>query len=177
MSLSITDFRSQLPGQGSRPALFYVQITNPIDSSADAKIQFLCKAAELPPTNVQTTLVGYKGRQIKIAGEKSYGSWTVTVINDEDFAIRNAMEAWMNSINGNISNVMSDYGYTSVALVTQQDKQGNDVRTYRMSAIWPSNISAMARSFDTTNIIDEFQVTFNLDFFTAEGITGSGGND
>ena len=83
MTLSINDFRAQLPGQGSRPSLFYVQITNPIDGSSDNKIQFLCKTADLPATRLNVINVGYKGRKVKIAGQKEFGPWQVTVINDE----------------------------------------------------------------------------------------------
>ena len=72
---------------------------------------------------------------------------------------------------------MSDYGYTSVGLVTQQDKQGNDIRTYRFANIWPSNVEAMRRNYDDTNRIDEFNCTFQLDYFTTEGSTGTGGTD
>lgn len=177
MSLSIADFRAQLPGQGSRPSLFYVRITNPIDPSADNLVEFRCKAAELPAERLNVTPVGYKGRKIKVAGESEYGDWQVTIINDEDFAIRDQLEAWKNAINGRVSNVMSDYGYASVGIVTQQDKQGNDIRSYRFHNIWPSMIESMRRDWDATNQIDQYGVTFTLDYFTVEGQTGSGGGE
>lgn len=175
MSLSIADFRAQLPGQGSRPSLFYVRITNPIDPSADNLVEFRCKASELPAEQLGVVQVGYKGRKIKVADPAQYGSWTVTILNDEDFLIRDQLETWKNAINGRVTNVMANYGYTSVGVVTQQDKQGNDIRSYRMHNIWPSNVSGMRRDWDNLNRIDEYQVTFELDYFTTEGVTGDGG--
>ena len=104
MAFAIRDIRSQLEFGGARPALFNINITNPINNSGDTKLGFMARAGQIPASTLGTVEVGYFGRKIKIAGDRTFAEWTVTVVNDEDFRIRNAMEQWMSAINLHESN-------------------------------------------------------------------------
>ena len=99
----ITDFKSKLVGGGARPNLFEVELAFPeeiaIDNDVKDKARFLVKAAALPASNITPIDVNFRGRILKIAGDRTFDTWTITVINDTDFSIRSAFEKWMNSIN------------------------------------------------------------------------------
>ena len=100
---TITDFKSKMAGGGARPNLFEVELVFPdpiaIENDVKEKSRFLVKAAQLPASNITPIEVNFRGRILKIAGDRTFDTWTVTVINDVDFAIRSAMEKWMDFIN------------------------------------------------------------------------------
>ena len=100
---NITEFRSRLTGGGARANLFEIEIAFPDDLGIDFnlvtdKVPFLVKAAEIPASNLGNIPVPYRGRVLPVAGDRTFDPWTVTVINDTDFQIRDAMEKWSNSI-------------------------------------------------------------------------------
>jgi len=105
MAFNINEIRSQLTLGGARPALFQVIMNNPVNAAGDAKLPFMAKAAQIPASTIGTIEVPYFGRKIKIAGDRTFAEWTVTIVNDEDFLIRNSMEEWMQSINSHLGNV------------------------------------------------------------------------
>ena len=124
MAFSINEIKSQLALGGARNTLFQVRIFNPANSIADIKTQFMVSAAQIPSEMIGTIEVGYFGRKIKLAGDRVYDTWTVNVINDEDFLIRNALETWSNAINGRETNLRGFGGpqaslYKSQAQVIQ----------------------------------------------------------
>lgn len=170
MSFSVNDFRSQLTFGGARNSKFEVQITNPWDSSADLKVPFLCKAASFPALNAGTVEVPYKGRKVKLAGDPTYEEWVVTIINDNDFAIRNAMINWFRAIHP-VSEVTGTFGstspalYKSQALVRQFDLNDNVVKTATFDGIFPSAVSSIELAWETVDQIEEFQVTFQYDWW------------
>lgn len=173
MSFNINEFKSQLVGGGARPTLFQVQILNPVDPTADFKIPFMVRAAGIPASTVGSYEVPYFGRQIKYAGDRTFEDWTVTVINDEDFAIRNALEAWSNAINthdGNIRALPQDY--KSNAIITQFSKDGSALRSYVFEGMFPISIEGIEMDWSSTDAIEEFTVTFQYDFWKVEGATG-----
>jgi hypothetical protein len=173
MSFNINEFKSQLVGGGARPTLFRVQITNPVLPVADIKIPFLVKTAGLPASNLGFYEVPYFGRFVKYAGDRTFEPWTVTVINDEDFAIRNAMEAWSNAINSHDSNTRAlPQNYKSNAIITQYSKNGSALRTYVFEGIYPETIDGITMSWEAVNQIEEFNVTFQYDLWRVEGETG-----
>lgn len=173
MAFNINQFKSQLVGGGARPSLFQVQITNPIDSAADAKIPFMVRAAGIPASNVGSYTLPYFGRQVKYAGDRTFEDWTVTVINDEDFAVRNAMEAWMNAINSHDGNTRAlPQDYKSNALVTQFSKDGTPLRTYIFEGIYPVTLDGITLDWSTQDTIEEFGITFQYDLWRVEGNTG-----
>lgn len=173
MAFNINEFKSQLVGGGARPTLFQVQITNPIDPFADFKIPFMVKAAALPESTLGSYVVPYFGRQVKYAGDRVFNDWPVTIINDEDFAIRNAMEAWSNAINTHDSNLRSlPQNYKSNAIVTQYSKDGRALRTYVFEGMYPVSIDPIPLSWEQSDVIEEFGVTFQYDLWRVEGSTG-----
>lgn len=180
MALNITQFRSALPGGGARNTLFQVQITNPVNSAGDLKTPFLVQATTLPPLSIGVIPVPFVGRQVKVAGNRVYPPWTVTVLNDEDFQIRNALEQWSNAINtfeGNLNVLPTDApaDYSSQALVYQLDKKDNVIRTYEFHNIWPAEISEVDLDWGATDRIQQFQVQFAYDYWTVDGPTGNAG--
>jgi len=173
MAFNINEFKSQLVGGGARPTLFQVQILNPVAPQADFKVPFMVKTAGLPASNLGSFIAPYFGRQVKYAGDRTFEDWTVTVINDEDFLIRNAMEAWSNAINshdGNLRSLPADY--KSNGLITQYSKDGDPIRTYVFEGLYPITIDQIAMDWSTTDAIEEFNVTFQYDFWRVEGTTG-----
>lgn len=178
MAFNINEMRSQLTYGGARQNLFQVQINNPANSSGDAKTRFMCQAAQLPGSDLGVIPVFYFGRQMKLAGDRTFAEWTVTIINDEDFLIRNAMEEWSNAINRLQRNVREINRYKSQAQVTQFSKDGSRIRTYEFNGIFPSNISPIEMDWSTTDQIELFQVTFQYDYWTVgDSTTGDAGGD
>ncbi len=175
MAFAINQFKSQLVGGGARPTLFQVQITNPILDIFDFKVPFMVKTAALPASTTGEYVVPYFGRQVKYAGDRRFDPWTVTVINDEDFAIRNAMEAWSNAINSHVSNTRAlPIEYKSDAVITQYGKNQTPIRIYNFEGLFPINISEIAMGWEASDSIEEFTVTFNYDVWTIGG--GNTGN-
>jgi len=173
MAFNINEFKSQLVGGGARSNLFQVQLLNPVDPSADFKIPFMVKASSLPASTITSIdTVNYFGRQVKYAGSRTFAEWGVTVINDEDFLVRNSMEAWMNSIATHDTNLRGlPQDYKSNALITQYSKNGEALRTYQFEGLFPTSIAAQTMDWDTDGI-QTFDVTFSYDLWMVEGKTG-----
>jgi len=127
--------------------------------------------------------VPYFGRNIKLAGTRTFAEWTPTIINDEDFAIRNAMEQWSNAINsfqGNINNAggTAPSLYKANAQVTQYGKTGDILRVYDFIGIFPTSVAAIDLGWENGDAIEEFQVTFAYDYWQVSGgITGNAGGN
>jgi len=179
MAFNIEEFRSKgLTGGGARPSLFEVQIVDfpiQVNTNVSEKFTFTCSASEIPASTIGTVDVSYFGRQIKLAGDRTFADWTVTIQNDEDFAIRAMFEAWSNQINQLVANkqlpfegsVPGNNGYKASALVRQYGRSGkeNILREYEFVGIFPTNIANMALDWDATNRIQTFDVTFSYDFW------------
>jgi hypothetical protein len=180
MAFNINDFSAALTGGGARNSLFQVQITNPINGVADAQVPFMCKAAAIPAATLGQIDVPYFGRQVKIAGNRTFAEWTPTIINDENFAIRNAMEQWSNAINsfqGNLNNAggTAPSLYKSNAQVTQYSKTGDILRVYNFVGIFPTEVSTIELGWEQ-DAIEEFSVTFAYDYWEVSGgATGNAG--
>jgi hypothetical protein len=192
---TIDRFKSRLSGGIARPNLFEVVLTFPegvVDPSVndlESKVRFLVKGAALPASTVTPINIPFRGRNLKIAGDRTFDVWTVTVINDTDFAIRGSFERWMNSIakvsdnSGNTNPV----DYQTDAIVHQLGRapvsggagaQESAVdqpilRSYQFHGIWPTNISAIALSYDSTDAIEEFDVELQVQWWEAVGNGGS----
>lgn len=181
MAFNVNEIRSQLTLGGARNSLFQVTIQNPANGVADIKVPFLVKAAQIPASTLGLIEVPYFGRKIRLAGDRTFGDWTVTVINDEDFLIRNAMEQWSNqiqSLQGNLRTfgAASPLLYKAQAQVTQFSKTGIPIRTYTFNGIYPSEISPIELNWESTDAIEEFSVTFQYDWWEVSGgITGNAG--
>ena len=185
-SRSITNFRDRLVGGGARPNFFEVNITIPESVSkfgdVDTDMRFMVKAAEIPAANIGNIPVPFRGRVLPVAGDRTFDPWTVTVINDNTFNIRDAMEQWSNSINdlqfdGGIT---SPAGYQTEAFVTQLGRNTGDnsgqlssgtdnmqqIRQYKFFGIYPNTVSSIPLDYGQTDQIEEFQVTFNYIYWT-----------
>ena len=178
MAFNVNDFAGALKGGGARSSLFQVQITNPINGVADSQVSFMVKAAQIPASTLGTVEVPYFGRQIKLAGNRTYAEWAPTIINDEDFAIRNAMEQWSHSINSAQGNLNTAGGtapslYKANAQVTQFGKDGSILRVYNFVGLYPSEVGAIDLAWDNEGI-QEYGVTFQYDYWEVSG--GSTGN-
>jgi hypothetical protein len=179
MAFNVSDFRGQLEFGGARPSLFEVQIFNPVNAAGDLKTPFMVRAAQMPGATVGTIPVSYFGRQVKIAGNRTFDAWTPTIINDEDFLIRNAIEEWNHEINtfeGNLrATGNTPASYKSTAIVKQFAKDGTVLRTYEFDGIWCSDIAPIDLSWDAEGI-QEYAVTFQYDYWrVVGGNTGTAG--
>ena len=184
---TISAFKSKLTGGGARPNLFEVQLTNlpsNVATNWDAEIfQFMCKAASLPAQNIANIDIPFRGRIFKVAGDRTIEPWSITVINDENFQIRNSMEAWiekMAKLSNNIGNVSPD-SYMVTAEVFQLARGGNlgnsdnkavdngsenkILKGYKFLDIFPTSVSAIDLSYDSSDAIEEFTVEFQVNSF------------
>lgn len=169
--LGVDDFKAKLKGGGARNNLFQATINFPGYANGDTEItSFMCKAAQLPASTMAEIVVPFRGRETKIAGDRTFETWTITVINDTDFAVRNAFERWMNGINGHTTNegLVDANDYQADLLVDQLDKNGGKLKTYNFRGAFPTEVSAIEVSYDTTNQIEEFTVTFQYQYWTSD---------
>ena len=185
---TIVDFRSKLSGGGARSNLFEVNIKYPdsiaaLIGDATGEGEFLIKAAEIPASNLGNIPVPFRGRVLPVAGDRTFDPWTVTVINDTNFIIRDAMEKWSNSINDiqTAQGTVDPAQYQTVATVSQLDRRGFSeadkiqiLRQYVFSGIYPNVVSSIPLDYGATDQIQEFQVTFNYLFYEILDATGSG---
>ena len=177
---TITDFKSKMAGGGARPNLFEVELVFPdpiaIENDVKEKSRFLVKAAQLPASNITPIEVNFRGRILKIAGDRTFDTWTVTVINDVDFAIRSAFEKWMNFINKmeDATGAQDPAAYQPDAYVHQLDRDGSTLRSYKFHDVFPTNISAVDLSYETVDSVEEFTVEFQVQWW--EAIKGTGSN-
>jgi hypothetical protein len=170
MAFTLSEFRSQMVGDGARPNLFEVTLNFPLavvgGLNAATKAKFMCRAAQLPGSTVNQIPVMYFGRELKFAGNRTFPDWTVTVINDEDFAVRNAFEAWMSLLNSHAGNVRNGayvrtLDYTTDAYITQWGKTGEQaLRQYRFVGAFPIDISPIELDWGANDTIEEYAITF-----------------
>ena len=177
---TITDFKSKMAGGGARPNLFEVELVFPdpiaIENDVKEKSRFLVKAAQLPASNITPIEVNFRGRILKIAGDRTFDTWTVTVINDVDFSIRSAMEKWMDFINSmeDATGAQDPASYQPDAYVHQLDRDGSTLRTYKFHDVFPTNVSAIDLSYETVDSVEEFTTEFQVQWW--EAIKGTGAN-
>ena len=188
----ISDFKTTLAGGGARPNLFEVGITLPTAAATAAGGQLpntfvmLCKAANLPGSTVAQIDVPFRGRIFKVAGDRTFDPWSITVINDTDFAIRKVMENWMQHISQykDASGVTDPSTYMGSATVQQLSRSSSTVtatsgggaivvaREYTFQDIFPTSVSAIDLSSDSSNAIEEFTVEFQVNYWYPSGTDG-----
>ena len=180
MAFNVNEFSGALKGGGARSSLFQVNITNPANGIADSIVPFMTKGAQVPAATLGTIEVPYFGRQVKIAGNRTYAEWAPTIINDEDMSIRNAMEQWNHSINSIQGNLRATGGaspslYKASAQVTQFSKTGEILRVYDFIGLYPSEVVTIDLAWDAETI-QEYTVTFHFDYWQISGgTTGNAG--
>jgi len=192
---SIVDFKSKMIGGGARSNLFEVTIEYPdllgLPTDSDgpkATGEFLIKAAEIPASNLGNIPVPFRGRVLPIAGDRTFDPWTVTIINDTNFKIRDAMEKWSNFINDlqTSQGIINPEDYQTSAFVKQLSREGEAnpgtidiLREYRFEGIYPNVVSSIPLDYGATDQIEEFQVTFNYLFYSVPSgstVTSAGGS-
>jgi hypothetical protein len=168
----ITDFKSKLSGGGARSNLFEVELSFPEAIGVDAvtldKTRFLVKTAALPASNVTPIEVAFRGRTLKLAGDRTFESWTITVINDTDFAIRSAFEKWSNYMNRLSDNTGTTNPalYHADAFVYHLNRDGSILRSYKFYDVFPTAISAINLAYET-DAIQEFTVEMQVHWWEA----------
>lgn len=178
--MNVNEFVGAMKFGGARPTLFRVNITNPVNPVADIQLPFLCKATTLPAVTLGVIEAPYFGRKVKLAGDRTYAEWTVTLFEDEDFQVRNALEQWHHAINSPAQNTRafasaSPFLYRSRAQVTQFSKTGQSLRTYEFINIWPLEISTIDLDWGNNDALEEYTVTFQYDYHEVSGLTGTAG--
>ena len=186
---TISQFKTALGGGGVRPNLFEVRmdasnLTQFMGGVPAENLAVMCKAAALPAQNEASIDVPFRGRQFKVAGDRTIDNWTITVINDENFAVRNAMERWSQSIIDNATNQgqIAPTNYMSSADVFQYSRQKGDgesvgvLKQYRFIDIFPITVGDIALSYESGDTIEEFDVEFavnNIEIFSPGSETNS----
>lgn len=179
MAFNVSDFRGQLVGGGARPNLFRVNLNAPAYAGFPSeKMAFMCKGAQLPEATIGVIETNYFGRVVKFAGDRTFAEWTVTIINDEDFLVRDAMERWMDGIDTHTragtkrgAATSNPGSYVSDGLVEQFSKEGEVIKTYTFTNLFPTNIAAIDLAWETNDTIEEYTVTLQYDFYTSNTTT------
>lgn len=175
MAFNIEQFKSQMAQGGARPSLFEVTVQTPPAQQPQIPedLRFFVEAANLPSSNLGLIQVPYFGRIVKLAGDRQFEPWTVSVINDEDFNVRDALEGWSSRINNLQANIRT-YGrerdYKSTATVTQYGKDGKKLRAYRFEGLFPQQIGAIELGWQNIDEIERFQVVWEYDYYVLENV-------
>ena len=166
--LGVDDFKAKLKGGGARPNLFKATINFPGYAAGNVELtSFMCRAAQLPGSIMSEIIVPFRGRELKIAGDRTFDVWAPTIINDTDFNVRNAMERWMNGINAHSDNsgLTNPVDYQADLIVEQLDRDGSTLKTYNFRGCFPTNIDPIDLSYDPAAAIEEFGVTFQVQYW------------
>lgn len=176
--MNINNFARAMQGAGVKPSLFEVQ--GSIGGNQLSNTPFLVRSASLPGTVLGSIEVPYRGRRIKLPGDRQFVDWTISIINDGKFEIRNAFETWINSIQGVDSNVgvasFADQSPFNTPLfqdwtVNQLDRTGKPIKAYKLVGCFPTDISAIDLSYDSSDQIEEFSVTLAYSYFVSNAGT------
>ena len=173
---AIDDFKANLLGGGARANQFRVTITPPAGIAIGLDVRrasFLVRGSNLPAQTLGEIVVPFRGRQIYIAGDRTFeDTWSTTFLNDTDFMVRNAMELWMNGINdladGTGTSALADY--QTDLQVEQLDRDDTILKTYIFRSAWPTSLAQIDLTSDTADAIEEFEVTWRYQHFEASGV-------
>ena len=173
---NINDFKAKLAGGGARANQFKVTMPFPGYSQVGGEIEdlaFLCTTAQIPALNVGLVNVPFRGRQIKIAGDRTFADWSITVLNDTNFKLRNAFERWQNGINNMSDNegLSNPVDYQVDAFVDQLDRNGNTLKSYTLRGAFPTEVAAIDLNYGTNDEVETFGVTFQYQYFETNTTT------
>ena len=198
---TLSQFKAKLAGGAARANLFEVSIPTfpssiqgawgPGDDAENGIFKFLCKSATLPASNVGSIDIPFRGRILKVAGDRTFDDWTVSVINDEDFKIRTAFEQWANVMSklDDATGVTNPSSYMTDAYVQQLGRgvsaasgsagdggESSVLRTYKFYDIFPTTIGEIAVSYDDSDAIEQFDITFKVQYYTIGNSLQSSGS-
>ena len=174
---NINDFKSRLQGGGARANQFKVTLPFPsyaggTDETSD--LSFLCTATGIPGQDIPMVTVNFRGRQLKLAGDsRTFGDWTMTVLNDTDFKLYRAFERWMNEINNMTDNegLTNPTDYQVDGFIDHLDRDGNSIKQYTIRGAFPTSLDGIALSYGTNDAIEDFGVTLAYQWFETDTTT------
>jgi len=164
----------QVVKQGVRPNMFQVDISFPETIDADnTLVTYMCKSAVLPASNIGVIEVPFRGRTVKIAGDRTFDNWSATFINDKEMKSRAYFEQWLNEINthkANTASVIDPTAYGRSVVIKQLEKDssaaGDELRSYKLWYAFPISTSAIDLAYDSNDQIEEFSVEFQYSYWT-----------
>jgi len=176
---NVSSFLQQVR-QGVRPNMFLVDINFPALVGGDKELTgLMCKSAALPASNVGVIEVPFRGRTVKIAGDRTFDNWTATFINDKDFKVRSRFEEWLKVLNTHQANTTDEIDptqYSASVIVKQLEKDssegGSILRSYKLWYAFPTSTSAIDLAYDSNDQIEEFTVEFQYSYWTVDGDSG-----
>jgi len=172
MALGVDDFKSKLIGGGARPNLFKATVNFPAYAGGNSELtQFLVKGAQLPASTIAQIDIPFRGRQLKIAGDRTFENWSITIINDSGMSIRNAFERWMNGMNEHSANLglVNPTSYQADMLIDQLDKSERVTKRYQIRGAFPVSVAAIDLSYDSNDTIEEFSVDLAYQYWESLG--------
>ena len=170
---NVSSFLTQVK-QGVRPNMFQVDITFPGTVEADQTlVSYMCKSAALPASNIGVIEVPFRGRTVKIAGDRTFDNWSATFINDKEMKSRAYFEQWLNQINTHKANtgaIQDPTAYGRSVVIRQLEKDnspaGSELRSYKLWYAFPISTSASDLAYDSNDQIEEFSVEFQYSYWT-----------
>lgn len=169
--LGVDDFKAKLKGGGARPTLFKATINFPIFVGGDVELtSFMCRAASLPGSTMSPIAVPFRGRQLKVAGDRVFEPWNITVFNDTDMSVRNSMEVWMNGINAHQTNTgfTNPADYMADLVIDQLDRDESIVKRYNLRGCFPTTITPIDLNYVAVDEIEEFGVEFQIQYWESD---------
>lgn len=179
---NVNDFVGRLAGGGARSNQFQVVVSPPAANPAGIPapgltFMFLCRSAQIPASTIGEVLVPFRGRQIFLAGDRTYDAWTVTVFSDTNWDVRSTVESWQNAMQdigaSTTAGAASSEHYYGRANVTQLDRNDRPLREYVLHDIWPMSVDPIDLGYDTDNIVQEFSVSWRFNYMTSGAIGSS----
>ena len=172
--LGVDDMKAKLVGGGARPNLFKVTMAFPSYVTANVELaSYMVKATSMPASTIAPITVPFRGRQLQVAGDRTFDPWSVTIINDTDFNVRNSFEQWMNGINQHKANtgLTQPSSYMADMIVEQLDKDGTVEKTYNIRGTFPTNLGAIELNYESENAIEEFEVELQVQYWESDKTT------
>ena len=172
--LGVDDFKSKLTGGGARANMFKATINFPAYAGGDSEFtSFMVKGAGLPASVLSQIEVPFRGRVLKIAGDRTFEPWTITVLNDAEMKVRNSFETWMNGINEHVNNtgLTNPIDYQADMIIEQLGNDGVATKTYTLRGAFPTNVSQIDVSYDSNDTIEEFTVEINYQYWESNTTT------
>ena len=183
MATALNNFLTKI-GEGVKPKMFSVDINWPASMSeapknGDSKdlVNLLCKSAALPASNLGVIEVPFRGRTVKIAGDRTFDTWSATFFNDKDMALRSYFEKWLELMNSHELNNAALFtpdnsnGYMATVGVKQLRKDsttsGTVLRQYDLYHCFPTSVSQIDLAYDSNDQIEEFTVEFQYSYWKA----------
>ena len=174
---NINEFKSRLKGGGARANQFKVTLPFPGYSSEGGEtsdLSFLCTATAIPGQDIPMVTVPFRGRQLKLAGDsRTFGNWTMSVLNDTDFKIYKAFERWMNGINNITDNegLTNPNEYQVDGFIDHLDRDGKSIKQYQLRGCFPTSLDGIALSYGSNDAVESFDITLEYQYFETDTTT------